>query len=131
MPFPALPGPTRAHVTGGHCRAVFGSLAGMETLTLETDALSVVILVGKGADILSIVDRASGVDPLLRAPWGVRDPRHGVPGDSSPWKGCSAIRVAGKSSCRTSVRVHARWDRAHDARRGGCDAVAGGGRRRG
>ena len=70
-------------MTGGHCRAVFGSLAGMETLTLETDALSVVILVGKGADILSIVDRASGVDPLLRAPWGVRDPRHGVPGDSS------------------------------------------------
>ena len=70
-------------MTGVRCRAVFGSLAGMETLTLETDALSVVILVGKGADILSIVDRASGVDPLLRAPWGVRDPRHGVPGDSS------------------------------------------------
>ena len=51
----------------------------METLTLESDALSVVILVGKGADILSIVDRATGVDPLLRSPWGVRDPRHLLP----------------------------------------------------
>lgn len=66
-------------MTRSRCRAVSGSLAGMETLTLESDTLSVVVLLGKGADILSIVDRASGVDPLLRAPWGVRDPRLGLP----------------------------------------------------
>lgn len=51
----------------------------METLTLESDVLSVVILVGKGADFLSIVDLASGVDPLLRAPWGLRDPGSVLP----------------------------------------------------
>jgi len=66
-------------VSVSRCRAVPGSLAGMETLTLESDALSVVILVGKGADILSIVDLATGVDPLLRSPWGLRDPRHLLP----------------------------------------------------
>ena len=66
-------------MTAGRCRAVLGSLAGVETLTLESDVLSVVILVGKGADFLSIVDRASGIDPLLRAPWGLRDAAHALP----------------------------------------------------
>jgi Domain of unknown function (DUF4432) len=69
-------------VTGETCTAIRGTAAGMETLTLDNGALSLVILVGKGADILAIGDRASGIDPLLRAPWGLRDPRHALPGAS-------------------------------------------------
>jgi hypothetical protein len=66
----------------GTCTAVRGTAAGVETLTLDNGELSVVMLVGKGADILVIHDRASGIDPLLKAPWGLRDPRHLLPAAS-------------------------------------------------
>jgi hypothetical protein len=74
-------------VSAQPCTAVRGTAAGVETLTLDNGALSIVILVGKGADILAIHDRASGIDPLLKAPWGVRDPRHRLPAgsDLSDW----------------------------------------------
>jgi len=67
-------------VTRQTCTAVRGSAAGVETLTLDNGALEILIVVGKGADILAIRDRASGIDPLLKAPWGLRDPRHPLPG---------------------------------------------------
>lgn len=71
----------------GTCTAVRGTAAGVETLTLDNGALSVAMLVGKGADIVAIHDRASGIDPLLKAPWGLRDPRHLLPAASglSDW----------------------------------------------
>ncbi|HWL44435.1 MAG TPA: aldose 1-epimerase [Ilumatobacter sp.] len=37
--------------------------------TLESDALTVVVAPERGADILSIVDRRTGVDLLFRPPW--------------------------------------------------------------
>jgi hypothetical protein len=69
-------------VKGPTCTAVRGTAAGVETLMLDNGALEILILVGKGADILAIRDRASGIDPLLKAPWGLRDPHHPLPGAS-------------------------------------------------
>lgn len=43
-----------------------------DPLTLTTPQAAVVVLPGKGADIVSFVDRASGVDVLFRAPWADR-----------------------------------------------------------
>ena len=39
-------------------------------VTLSNDAVDVEVLAGKGADILSITDRATGVNPLWRSRWG-------------------------------------------------------------
>jgi hypothetical protein len=57
-------------VSGRGCTSVRGTAAGVETLTLD-----------------NIRDRASGIDPLLKAPWGLRDPRHPLPTGSglSDW----------------------------------------------
>lgn len=41
-----------------------------ESVVLSNGAIEVTVLVGKGADIISITDRASGVDPLWKARWG-------------------------------------------------------------
>jgi hypothetical protein len=49
-------------------------IAGWRSLTIEDEALRVTVLPEKGADIVELVDRASGVDPLFRAPWGLRPP---------------------------------------------------------
>jgi hypothetical protein len=43
-----------------------------DPLTLATPQAAVVVLPGKGADIVSFVDQASGVDVLFRAPWADR-----------------------------------------------------------
>lgn len=56
--------------------AVIG--VGIETLRLESDALAIDVLAGKGADIYTIIDKASGVDVMFKTPWGLRDPR-GLP----------------------------------------------------
>lgn len=48
--------------------------AGVNTLTLSNNVAEVVVLPDKGADIYSFTDLASGVDVLLKAPWGVRVP---------------------------------------------------------
>lgn len=42
----------------------------IRSVVLSNDSLEVVILAGKGADVLSITDRASGVNPLWRSRWG-------------------------------------------------------------
>ncbi|MEV4263984.1 DUF4432 family protein [Kribbella sp. NPDC049584] len=53
------------------------------TLVLRSPQLEVVLLPGKGADVYSVIDRASGIDVLFRSPWGWRDPATVPPmGDS-------------------------------------------------
>lgn len=46
-------------------------------LTLGSDQMTVTILPDKGADIYEMIDVASGVDVMLKTPWGVRE--------SGPW----------------------------------------------
>jgi Domain of unknown function (DUF4432) len=47
---------------------------GVRAFTLSNEHLEVTVLPDKGADIYSLVHRASGVDVLFKAPWGVRAP---------------------------------------------------------
>lgn len=47
----------------------------IDTVILRSDELEIVLVPGKGADIYSIIDRASGIDVLFKTPWGWRDPR--------------------------------------------------------
>ena len=51
-----------------------GAISGWRAVRLTSDELSVTVLPDKGADIYQIVDRASGVDPLFKAPWGLQPP---------------------------------------------------------
>ena len=55
-----------------------GSLDGHTAVTLENDRLSVVVLPGKGADIFSMVHKPSGIDALMKTPWGLK-PASGSP----------------------------------------------------
>ena len=50
------------------------TVAGWDALVLESDRLRATVLPAKGADILELVDLASGVDVLFKAPWGLRPP---------------------------------------------------------
>jgi Domain of unknown function (DUF4432) len=47
---------------------------GLRALTLQNAQIEVTVLPDKGADIYSLVHRASGVDVLFKSPWGVRAP---------------------------------------------------------
>ena len=49
-------------------------ISGWPGLRLTTDALSVTVLPGKGADICQLTDLATGIDPLFKAPWGLQPP---------------------------------------------------------
>jgi Domain of unknown function (DUF4432) len=49
-------------------------LNGWRALLLTSDKLEVAVLPDKGADIYAIVDLASGIDPLFKAPWGLQPP---------------------------------------------------------
>ena len=49
-------------------------LNGWRALMLTSDKLEVAVLPDKGADIYAIVDLASGIDPLFKAPWGLQPP---------------------------------------------------------
>ena len=51
-----------------------GVVSGWHAVRLTSDALSVTVLPGKGADIYEIVDLATGIDPLFKAPWGLQPP---------------------------------------------------------
>jgi hypothetical protein len=48
--------------------------AGWKELVLENDVLQVTVLPEKGADIVGFLHKATGVDPLFRAPWGLQPP---------------------------------------------------------
>jgi hypothetical protein len=49
-------------------------LNGWRALILTSDTLEVTVLPDKGADIYALVDLASGIDPLFKAPWGLQPP---------------------------------------------------------
>lgn len=54
--------------------ALYELVPGVRAFSLENEELEVVVLPEKGADIYSLVDRATGVDVLFKSPWGVRAP---------------------------------------------------------
>jgi len=56
-------------------------VAGHKAVALQSDRLRVVVLPEKGADIYAMIDRASGVDALMKTPWGLRPPAGGPPAD--------------------------------------------------
>jgi hypothetical protein len=43
-------------------------------LELASDELAVTVLPGKGCDIVELIDRASGIDVMMRTPWGYGRP---------------------------------------------------------
>lgn len=47
---------------------------GWRAVHLSSDAIAVTVLPDKGADIYALVDLASGIDPLFKAPWGLQPP---------------------------------------------------------
>lgn len=47
---------------------------GWRAVHLTSDKLEVTVLPDKGADIYAISDLSSGIDPLFKAPWGLRPP---------------------------------------------------------
>src|SRR4051794_37084744 len=49
-------------------------LEGWRAIELARDAVAVTVLPDKGADIYSLVDRASGIDVLMKTPWGLQPP---------------------------------------------------------
>ena len=54
----------------GRCRVGVGDLAGWRSVVLENDAVRVVVLPDKGAEIHQITDLRSGTNLLFEAPWG-------------------------------------------------------------
>jgi hypothetical protein len=44
-----------------------------ESLWICSERLQVEVRPAKGADIVSIVDRATGIDVMARSPWGRRE----------------------------------------------------------
>ena len=52
----------------------FGEETGWPSVVLESDALRVVVLPDKGAEIHRLVHRESGVDVLFHGPWGLQPP---------------------------------------------------------
>ena len=73
-----------------------------DTVTLRSHELEIVLLPSKGADIYSIIDRASGIDVLFKTPWGWRDPRllPSAADSQLDWL-TRATPAAGNSSCPT------------------------------
>src|SRR4030042_1419243 len=68
---------------------VVGGTGGHRFVTLENDLLRVSVLPEKGADIYELVDLASGVDVLMKTPWGLRPPGDRPPTDFlENYEGC-------------------------------------------
>jgi len=51
-----------------------GQIGGWDSVTLTNGRVAVTVLPGKGADIYAIVDVATGIDVLFKAPWGLQPP---------------------------------------------------------
>lgn len=51
-----------------------GSVAGWESVVLESDLLRVSVLPAKGADIYELIDLRTGVDVLFKGHWGLQPP---------------------------------------------------------
>jgi uncharacterized protein DUF4432 len=58
----------------GSCLVTAGEVAGWRSVVMENDAIRVVVLPDKGAEIHQITDRRSGTDLLFAAPWELRPP---------------------------------------------------------
>ena len=56
---------------------------GMRMAVLENDLLRVVVALDRGAEIVEFRSVATGADPLLRLPGGIRDPRDRLPSIAS------------------------------------------------
>jgi galactose mutarotase-like enzyme len=56
-----------------------------QLVTIASEAVEVVVRPEKGADVLSLIDRASGVDVLWKAPWGQRTGFQYTPDSASYW----------------------------------------------
>ena len=52
----------------------FGEETGWRSVVLESEALRVVVLPDKGAEIHRLIHRESGVDVLFHGPWGLQPP---------------------------------------------------------
>ena len=50
------------------------SVGGWRAITVTSDHLSLTVLPERGAEVHALVDRASGVDVLFHAPWGLAPP---------------------------------------------------------
>jgi len=51
-----------------------GEVAGWSSVVLESDGLRAVVLPDKGAELHSLIDRATGTEILFQAPWGLNPP---------------------------------------------------------
>jgi hypothetical protein len=61
---------------------------GVPAFSLENQELRVVVLAGKGTDILEFRHKPSGVDVLFKTPWGVKNPQtyvHDTPATAAPF----------------------------------------------
>jgi Domain of unknown function (DUF4432) len=56
------------------CRVSTGTASGWRSLVLENDALRVVVLPDKGADIYELMHVDTGIDVLFKGPWGLQAP---------------------------------------------------------
>ncbi len=56
------------------CRITRTQIKGWQALTLANSAIEVTVLPEKGADIYAFVDVATGIDVLLKTPWGLLPP---------------------------------------------------------
>jgi hypothetical protein len=61
-------------VTGSGPAVRESVVAGWRAVHLINDALEVIVLPDKGADIYAITDRETGIDPLFKTPWGLQPP---------------------------------------------------------
>jgi galactose mutarotase-like enzyme len=58
----------------GSCKVTTEELTGWRSVVLENDALRVVVLPDKGAEIHQLVDRRTGMDLLFKGSWGLLPP---------------------------------------------------------
>jgi galactose mutarotase-like enzyme len=56
------------------CRVSTGTAKGWRSIVLENDALRIVVLPEKGADIYELVHLDTGIDVLFKGPWGLQPP---------------------------------------------------------
>lgn len=56
------------------CRITNTEVNGWRAVRLSNDAIEVTVLPDKGADIYSFVDRVTGIDVLMKTPWGLQPP---------------------------------------------------------
>ena len=63
-------------------------LSGVPALCLENEQIRIVVLTGKGTDILEFRHKATDTDVLFKTPWGLKNPQtyvHDTPEPSAPF----------------------------------------------